>query len=147
VAAVREQMGRWLGQHLGRDAAGQVSRVAHRFALIAAAGELATTWGIVPWAAGTASKTVAACFRSWLEHRGGTGPAEVREGLAQIRLFLEQYGTSRFEAAWEADADRVLNRAGFRKREERSRDAKTGRTVYGPWEWYVLPEVWRKEGV
>jgi hypothetical protein len=41
----------------------------------------------------------------------------------------------------------VLNRAGFRKREERSRDAKTGRTVYGPWEWYVLPEVWRKEGV
>jgi hypothetical protein len=53
--------GRWLGQHLGRDAAGQVSRVAHRFALIAAAGELATTWGIVPWAAGTASKAVAAC--------------------------------------------------------------------------------------
>ena len=59
VAAVREQMGRWLGQHLGRDAAGQVSRVAHRFALIAAAGELATTWGIVPWAAGTAVRYAA----------------------------------------------------------------------------------------
>ena len=103
VAMVRATMEKWLGEHLERGAAGQVSRVASRFALIAAAGELATLWGIVPWPGGTASEAVAACFRAWLEHRGGTGPAEIREGLAQVRAFLEAHGSSRFEAAWEID--------------------------------------------
>ena len=123
--------------------------MASRFALIAAAGELAALWGIVPWPAGTASEAVAACFRAWLEHRGGTGPAEIREGLAQVRAFLEAHGSSRFEAAWEIDpADpttRVINRAGFRRREVVTEDERTGAKTYGPWEYYVLPEAWRRE--
>jgi putative DNA primase/helicase len=149
VAMVRERMERWLTTNLGSGSAGQVSRVAARFALIAAAGELATSWGILPWPADTANTAAAACFKAWLEHRGGTGPAEIREGLAQLRLFLEQYGTSRFEAAWEIDpADPttgVINRAGFRRREVVTEDERTGARTYGPWEYYVLPEVWRRE--
>ena len=49
VAMVRATMEKWLLRHLARGAAGQVSRVASRFALIAAAGELASVWGILPW--------------------------------------------------------------------------------------------------
>ena len=143
VAMVRATMEKWLLRHLARGAAGQVSRVASRFALIAAAGELASVWGILPWPAGTASEAVAACFRAWLEHRGGTGPAEIREGLAQVRAFLEAHGSSRFEAAWEIEQSdpttRVINRAGFRRREVVTEDARTGVKTYGPWEYWCCP--------
>jgi putative DNA primase/helicase len=149
VATVRATMENWLSRHLERGASGQVSRVASRFALIAAAGELASAWGVLPWPAGTASEAAVACFRAWLEHRGGTGPAEIREGLAQVRAFLEAHGSSRFEAAWEIDqADpttRVINRAGFRRRDVVTEDERTGVRTYGPWEYFVLPEAWRRE--
>jgi uncharacterized protein (DUF927 family) len=56
VAMVRATMENWLSRQLARGVAGQVSRVASRFALIAAAGELASIWGIVPWPGGTASE-------------------------------------------------------------------------------------------
>ena len=53
-----------LGENLAAGSTGQVSRVAGRFALIAAAGELSTGWGVVPWPAGTASNAAAACFKA-----------------------------------------------------------------------------------
>ena len=153
VLAVREGMAAWLGEHLAAGATGQVSRVAGRFALIAAAGELAAGWGVVPWPAGTASDAAAACFKAWVEHRGGTGPAEIREGLAQVRAFLERYGASRFEPAWEERAPTdpyVHDRAGFRRRaglppEESTGPAGALAARAQPWEYFVLPEAWRRE--
>jgi putative DNA primase/helicase len=153
VAAVRATKEVWLRQHLPPDVTGQVSRVAGRFALIAAAGELATGWGVVPWPAGTANAAAAACFSAWIEHRGGTGPAEIREGLAQVRSFLERYGASRFEPAWEERAPTdpyVHDRAGFRRRadlppEDSTRPAGALAARAQPWEYFVLPEAWRRE--
>lgn len=51
------------------DAAGQVARVAKRFALIGAAGEMATTAGITGWPDGTAFEAAHRCFQDWLEAR------------------------------------------------------------------------------
>lgn len=120
---------------------GQVQRAAGRFALLAAAGELAIAMGILPWPAGEAERGIRRCFQDWLAQRGGIGSAEERDGLRQVRLFLEQHGASRFEAAWQhavtigdappvPSAERTINRAGFRRVDQNGR-----------WTWYVLPEV------
>ncbi len=112
-----------------------MSRVARRFALVAAAGELAAAFDIVPWKFGDAIEAVGTCFGSWLEMRGGIEPAEVTAGIAQVRLFIEMHGESRFTPWGEAESNRpTINRAGFRKS-----DADEGT------EYYVLPEVWKSE--
>ena len=39
----------------------------------------------------------------------------------------------------------MINRAGFRRRDVVTEDARTGVKTYGPWEYLVLPEAWRRE--
>jgi putative DNA primase/helicase len=77
-------------------ASGQVSRVAARFALIGAAGELATAAGITGWATGDATVAAARCFKDWLSARGTSGSADEDRALRQVRLFFERYGEARF---------------------------------------------------
>ena len=101
--AVREYVTNWLTATLPPQADGQVGRVAARFALVAAAGELATALDILPWPAGEASAAAARCFNDWLAARGDNGPEEITAGLRQVRAFLELHGTSRFEEAWPKD--------------------------------------------
>ena len=147
---VRLARQRWLEEHVPLGVDGQVSRVARRFGLLAAAGELAVELGILPWPAGEADRAAARCFTDWLRARGGTGSAELREGIAQVRSFIEAHGSSRFEPAWarqdnhasagDAAADgirRTINRAGFRRLD--------GEPSSGRWTYYVLTEAWRNE--
>ena len=100
---MREYATNWLTATLPAKADGQVARVAARFALVAAAGELATALDILPWPAGEASAAAARCFNDWLAARGDNGPEEITAGLRQVRAFLELHGTSRFEEAWPRD--------------------------------------------
>lgn len=79
---------------------GQVARVAQRFALIAFAGELATSKGILPWGAGEAIKAGGVCFEAWIAERGHTGAAESHDGVERVRNFLQTHGMSRFIDAW-----------------------------------------------
>ena len=112
---------KWLAAHVQADADGQVKRVADRFALVAAAGELATAKGILPWSTGEATRASVRCFVDWLAARGGSGAEEIIEGIRQVRRFLEAHGASRFEASWEQEkqgafpphtvVERVINRA------------------------------------
>lgn len=99
-------------------ASGQVERVGARFALVAAAGELATVAGMTGWPAGEAESGARACFNAWLAARGGVGNAEVTAMLRQVRLFLAQHGEGRF-TWWHRAADdrsaKTLQRAGFRR--------------------------------
>lgn len=98
------------------EASGQVRRVADRFALIAAAGELATAWKLTGWETGEAERAAQACFKAWLDARGTTGDSDSAAILAQVRGFLEANGEARF-TRWDAPEDgaRTINRAGFRK--------------------------------
>ena len=95
-----------------------MSRVGRRFGLIAAAGELAAGLGILPWPEGEAERAAARCFNDWLQARGGTGSAELRDGIAQVRAFLEAHGSSRFECAW----SREFYKDGNLSDEDRRRD-------------------------
>ena len=138
VEALRGYMAKWLTANTPPGADGQVGRVAARFALVAAAGELATALGILPWPEGEASDAAARCFSDWLAARGGDGPEEIAAGLRQVRSFLEMHGASRFEEAWAVDSQaRTINRAGFRRKEFEGQGDN--------WEYFVLPQAWRGE--
>ncbi len=112
---------------------GQVRRATRRFALVAAAGELATHAGITDWPEGEACRATTACFQNWLEARGGSEASEVRDGIEHVRLFIEKHGASRFQD-WDASSTVVPNRAGFTK------TGADGERIY-----CILPAVWKSE--
>ncbi|HEX5783231.1 MAG TPA: DUF927 domain-containing protein [Burkholderiaceae bacterium] len=105
-------------QIVPESASGQVHRVGNRFALVAAAGELATEAGLTGWPVGEATRAARACFNAWLAARGGIGNGEVTSMLRQVRRFLEANGEGRF-TWWHRAADdhagKTLARAGFRR--------------------------------
>jgi putative DNA primase/helicase len=80
---------------------GQVRRVGTRFAVIAAAGELATDFGLTGWDAGEAMAAAKTCFEAWIHQRGGMTNSDEERALAQVRLFFERYGEARFHP-WDA---------------------------------------------
>jgi len=130
---VRRLISDFVAATIRARADGQVERAAQRFGLIAAAGELATTFGLVPWAAGEARDAAAWALSRWIELRGGTQPAEARQAIETARHFIEAHGDARFAPVDDPDARPVANRAGYRKGAGAER------------EWWVLPEVWRQE--
>lgn len=103
---------------------GQVQRAARRFGLIGAAGELAASFGVLPWPEGEAMGSAAIMFRAWLDRRGTSGSAEERNMIAAVRSFLEMHGSSRFASMVGDEDDRVkvINRAGFWRYEDGGRE-------------------------
>jgi putative DNA primase/helicase len=130
---VRGQVGEFLSAHVPPGADGQVDRAAQRFGLIAAAGELATLFGVTPWREGAATAATAWALDQWISQRGGTEPAEARQAVEQVRRFIEAHGEYRFEPLDNGDARDVPNRAGWRKGEGGDR------------EWFIPSETWRAE--
>ncbi len=99
---------------------GQANRVLRRFALVAAAGELATLAGITGWQQGRAFEAVAQCFSTWLDSLGGGENMEETKILEHIKAFFESNGTSRFEDLTvirqpdgEVIRQRIHNRVGY----------------------------------
>lgn len=137
----------WLDAGAPAGAPGQVTRVAGRFALVAAVGELAIEFGLVPWSPGEAGAAASDLFKAWISQRGGLLPAEIRDGVNQVRAFLELHGSSRFEDAWrqrpspgkedEPTLVKTVNRVGFRRLIHHGADEA--------WEFYVFREAWRLE--
>lgn len=95
---------------------GQAQRVASRFALVAAGGELATAYGMTGWSEGEAFEAAVTCYRSWLHQRGGAGSQEDTEALARVRHFLEAHGESRFSETDSVSGRPTVNRAGYVRR-------------------------------
>ncbi len=121
-----------------KDATGQVARVAKRFAIVAASGEIAQQWGVLPWPEGYAMDACARMLREWLNRRGSTGALEGVNALNQVRGIIEKHGASRFvpwnpgECAPVPSAP-VINRLGFVRRDG---DVAT---------YYVLPQMFKQE--
>ena len=126
----------FVGQSCPADADGQVKRVCGRFGLVAAAGEIAVHYSVLPWPKGEATQAAARCFQDWLALRGGTGASEIQAGLAQVRAFFQAHGSSRFEV-WgdRADETKTINRAGFRRKDD----------LTGAWEYFVPPATFKAE--
>lgn len=112
---------------------GQVLRVLNRFALIAAAGTLATELGISGWTEEDAMWASKECFQSWLKNRGGISAQEGHEILRQIRHFFEQHGDSRFSTIGDNDERMTINRAGYKRKVDEG------------WHYLVLPESFKQD--
>lgn len=123
-------------QFVPAGADGQVERVAQRFGLVAAGGEIAVRCGVVPWQRGEATLAAGRCFEDWLAVRGGIEPAEAREGIDQVRSFLLANGMARFIPAWEDDQDKRIQPrdvAGYRQK------------VGDGWDYFVTTTAWKEE--
>lgn len=100
------------------DLTAQAHRVAKRFAMVAAAGEIATQAGITGWQAGQATAAVMTCLDNWLDNYGRDGEHEQRQIIDHIKAFIEQHGASRFQPCYKNTRldfeERTPNRVGYR---------------------------------
>nr|WP_318384776.1 DUF927 domain-containing protein [uncultured Enterobacter sp.] len=83
-------------QNVPEGADGQIKRSANRFALVAAAGKLASD--ITEWPEGESFRGVKACFDAWLAERG-EGSHESNQAIESVRARLLTWGDSRFGQA------------------------------------------------
>jgi len=162
-ARIRESSAKLGAQIVPEASGGQVERVGARFALVGAAGEMATAAGLTGWPVGESERGARDCFNAWLAARGGIGNGEVVSMLRQVRRFLEAHGEGRF-TWWHRAADdhntKTLHRAGFRRllndRGEPIKSNHDHATDYGARmpaamgegvtvEYFVLPEVFKSE--
>ncbi len=114
------------------EVGGQVRSVASRFALVAAAGELASAAGITGWQMGLAVDACRICFDEWVADRGTLGASEDMQAISRVAAFIGRHASSRFEewgvppddanhpqAAFDDAAPPrgrpIVNRAGWRR--------------------------------
>ncbi len=121
-------------------AAGQVHRVAKRFGLIAAGGELGTRYGLTGWKIGEATDAALKCFNSWLSRRGTAGQGEVEQLLAQVKGFFESYSDSRFQNMDKKGSQAIPNRVGFKRAVTHGFDVDDYR-----YEYFITAEQFKKE--
>lgn len=142
---LRERMDKIAGQVVPEAAAGQVQRAGRRFALVAAAGEMAAEAGLTGWPKGDATAAVRRCFDAWIAARaGGIGISEETQMVRQARQWFGLHGEARFTDWTRADDDhapKTMNRAGWRKPVKSS----NGLDELLGWEWYVLIDAFRAE--
>ena len=126
IEQVRERFDRETGLS---EASGQVQRVGRRLALIGAAGELATAYGLTGWERGTALGAAVECFAAWRASWTPAGSHEAAQAIEQVRAFLQRHA-ARFETHGH-DHERfpIHNRAGYRDGGE----------------WLVFPDVFKGE--
>lgn len=115
----------------------QIQRALNRFALVAAAGELAIELGTLTWDQGEAFSAARRCFEDWFQAWGVGGSREGRQLAQQIKTLLQEFGPSRFPILQEfkknAD-DHHQQLWGFRKESTENK-----------YEWIVLSEVFRTQ--
>lgn len=130
IRAIRDRL---IQEMVPAGADGQVSRVAARFGLIAAGGELASQYQVTGWPVGESEKAARICFKAWLEHRGGKGSIEDKRLIEQISGFFQSHGQSRF-SAWDIrGAEKIHNRVGYV-------NIREGKKTF-----YVFPEAFKTE--
>jgi len=120
IRAKVSEMVAFLTAELSESVGGQVERALKRFALIAAAGELACQFGIVDWRKNDAANAALTCLKSWIDGRGGVENGEKAALIAQVRGFIEAHGDSRFQSVDPDESIKrvIVNRAGFWRRNE-----------------------------
>jgi len=91
---------------------GQIGRAINRFAVIAAGGELASSFGLTGWAKGEATDAAMKCFRAWYEHYQNYDP--VSRSVGTVRKFLSA-NADRFQDLGRG-VEPVEDRVGYRKK-------------------------------
>ena len=130
---IRQIQQEFKAKYIPENASGQVTRVSNRFCLIAAAGELAIKFGILPLAVGDTTEAIAKCFKTWVTERGNTKDLEQRIAIAQVKSFIEKYGDSKFINIGETSLVKPTERFGYKQKFE------------GIFHYYVFPEIYKNE--
>ena len=118
-AAITTEAQAWINEFMSRypNIKAQAYRVGTRFALTAAAGELATHAGITGWQKGQAMGAAQICFDNWLNNYGHGGEHEQRQIIEHIKGFIEQHGASRFQPCHKDTFQdfelKTVNRVGY----------------------------------
>lgn len=129
VDLINGQIARFREKYVRSGIDGQVERVADRFALVAAAGEIAIWLGVLPWEEGEAMTEIGRVYEDWIDGRGGDGSREDINLIKALREFLMRHGLRRFDSlrrietasagGQEGTADdyvsNVIDRVGFRE--------------------------------
>lgn len=145
---IKEHTAAFINSTVPKEATGQVRSVAGRFALISAAGELATRFEVTGWEVGVARQAAGLCFAAWREGRGTMGAKEDELAIEAVRTFIEAHGNARFqslEATERPDLDpgakptdpKTIQRAGWKQWNANDEC----------WDYLVTPGVWKKEVV
>lgn len=144
----RQVMRAFAVEHVPAKSDGQVARVADYFALLAFAGELATSYGLTGWVQNTAYSAVAWAFSEWVRSRGTTGSLEDQKILRQVRRWFEN-NLHRFEELpIREHAGRTINQAGYVEIEPLNQagcvaDDKNGKVRLTTF--FVYRNTWRDE--
>ena len=96
VSDVEKKIADFVRNMCPEGASGQVKRACQRFGLIAAAGEKAISFGVLPWPEGTASRAAQFGLSAWIKERGGIGDMEIENALERIKTFFQKYAETRF---------------------------------------------------
>ncbi|MFO1220321.1 MAG: DUF927 domain-containing protein [Burkholderiaceae bacterium] len=146
---VREGMERFESRYVRDEMAGQVKRGARRFALAAAAGELATEAGLTGWPQGEAITAAGAMFNAWIATRpGGIGTSEAALILRDLRQWFGMFGEMNFKRWGVTDSDHAPATpmmSGWRREVMGDERNAAGELVSVPVGrvWYVLAEQFR----
>ena len=106
-ALIRDHMAEFERLHVRDEMAGQVKRGARRFALVAAAGEIATREAeLTGWPAGEAMRSAGVLFNAWLATRpGGIGASEEASMLHDLRMHFLTCGEMNYKRWGVTDSD------------------------------------------
>ncbi|MCU7371502.1 DUF927 domain-containing protein [Paucibacter sp. O1-1] len=118
TARLAELVERYRLDMVPEAASEQVRRVGRRFAVVAAAGELAGEAGITGWPEGKAAWAARQCFHAWLAARGHMDNGEDAAMLRQVQAWLEKNGDALFTWHHRAMDDHRPNtalRSGFKR--------------------------------
>lgn len=94
--------------------ADQERRAARTFALCALAGELATTWGLVPWKSGEPTRAAQRGFDLWRKQRGQVGRSSEHISIVRaVADFIDRHGDARFSNVVDHADLMIRDRAGY----------------------------------
>lgn len=149
TAAVSGHMQAFERRYVRDEMSGQVKRGARRFALVAAAGEMATEAGLTGWPADEAMSAAGVMFNAWIASRpGGIGTSEEALILRDLRQWFGTYGEMNFKRWGVTDSDHapaVPMMSGWRREVMDDGLNESGTKVHVPVDrvWYVLAEQFR----
>ena len=106
----------WLEKCLQTNSSAQVERVAKKFALVAAVGEIAINAGILPFEQLSVSLSCKTLFDRWLEQKGGNESHEFQGIVERLTRLVQEDINSRFLNANGSDESRNIREiAGYKK--------------------------------
>jgi putative DNA primase/helicase len=110
AAKVRTEIESFTKRVLPPDAPGEVSRAIRRFAIVAAAGEIATAHKLTGWKPGESITAAETCFQAWMEYRRTFDP--VAKDVDRVRNFILD-NPNRFEVV---GGEAVAGKVGYKKK-------------------------------